>query len=91
MKHAKSALQMIAKFHGKYFNVVRKSQYEFIGRSFDSSRFDLLDGVCKDNVSSYLKLLDGWEKDGYLKKGTVTTELKSFLTSLLVLKYFSIY
>ena len=80
VKHAKSALQMIAKFHGKYFNAVRKSQYEFIGRSFDSSRFDLLDGVCKDNVSSYLKLLDGWEKDGYLKKGTVTTELKSFLT-----------
>jgi hypothetical protein len=80
LKHAKSALKMIARFHGHYFNSVRKSNYEFIGRSYDMARFDLLDGVCKDNISSYLKLLDGWENDGYLKRGTVTKELKSFLT-----------
>ena len=79
LNHAKSALRMIAKFHAKYFNCVRKSGHEFIGRSFDSARFDLLDGVCRRNLPSYLKLLKGWESDGYLRQGTVTKKLTSFL------------
>ena len=83
LNHAKSALRMIAKFHAKYFNCVRKSGYEFIGRSYDSARFDLLDGVCRRNLPSYLKLLEGWESDGYLRQGTVTKKADSLFSTVM--------
>ena len=46
---------MIAKFHAKYFNCVGKVVMVH-GRSFDSARFDLLDGV-QSQSPILLKLL----------------------------------
>ena len=40
--NAKEALKIIAKFHATYFNKVRGKAPKFIGRGFDSGRFDLL-------------------------------------------------
>ena len=78
--NAKEALKIIAKFHATYFNKVRGKAPKFIGRGFDSGRFDLLDMVCKQNLNNYINLLKGWEDIGLLRKGTVTDDVTSFLT-----------
>jgi hypothetical protein len=80
--NACSIVKQVARFHAHYFNTVRLKGPKWVGRPFDTTRYQHVPGYVKNNVNATFHRIQELEKSNIVPKGLLSKRIQTYVREL---------